>query len=438
MFQEKEIKGMERSKEYLKRAKEIIPSCSQTFSKGPSQWVGGVSPYALEKGKGSHVWDVDGNEYIDYVLALGPVVLGYTYPKIDRAIKEQLKKGISFSLPHRLEIEVAELLAEVIPCAEMVRFGKNGSDVTTGAIRVARAYTGRDKVAVCGYHGWHDWYISTTTRDKGIPIFNKELALKFKYNDIESLEKIFEENPGQIAAVIMEGIDSEEPQDGFLEKVRALTEKQGTLLIFDEIVNGFRIAIGGAHDYYKIRPDLATFGKAMANGMPLSAVVGRRDVMKVFDDVFYSFTFGGEALSLAAAKATVQEIRAKSVIATIASNGQKLKNGVKGLIKKYQLDDLVECVGLDAHSKIKFKELIPAGPFYVKSLFQQEMVGRGILHFGVNNFCYSHSTKDILTTLNACAAAFAKIKEAKSNGNTVGDYKKLLRGEPICPVFQVR
>jgi len=429
---------MEKSKEYHRRAKEIIPSCSQTFSKGPSQWVEGVSPYALEGGKGSHVWDVDGNEYIDYVLALGPVVLGYAYPRVDKAIREQLKSGISFSLPHRLEIEVAELLTEVIPCAEMVRFGKNGSDVTTGAIRVARAYTGRDKIAVCGYHGWHDWYISTTTRDKGIPGFNKELALKFKYNDIGSLKRIFAENPGQIAAVIMEGIDSEEPRDNFLEKVRALTEKQGTLLVFDEIVNGFRIAVGGAHDYYRIRPDMATFGKAMANGMPLSAVVGRRDVMKVFDDVFYSFTFGGEALSLAAAKATIREIIDRSVIAKIAKNGKKLKAGAEKLIKKHQLGDLVYCIGLDAHAKIKFKEIVPAGPFYVKSLFQQEMLGRGILHFGVNNFCYSHSAKDLRVTLDAFDAAFAKMKEAKEKGNTVEVYNSMLRGKPICPVFQVR
>jgi len=429
---------MKKSKEFHDRAKKLIPSCSQTFSKGPDQWVRGISPYALEKGRGSHVWDVDGNEYIDYVLALGPVILGYAYPEVDTAIKDQLEKGISFSLPHRLEIEVAELLVDVIPCAEMVRFGKNGSDVTTGAIRVARAYTGRDKIAICGYHGWHDWYISTTTRDKGIPAFNKDLALEFKYNDIKSLERLFEENPNEIAAVIMEGVISEEPRDNFLHQVRALTEKQGTLLIFDEIVNGFRIALGGAHDYYGIKPDMATFGKAMANGMPLSAVVGQKNVMKFFDDVFYSFTFGGEVLSLAAAKATIQEIKDKSVIEKITSDGKFLKSEIQKLIIEYKIEDIVSCIGLAAHAKIKFKEIAPAGPFYVRSLFQQEMVKQGILHFGVNNFCYSHSPTDLEKTIKACATAFGRIKAAKERGNEVSAYTKLLEGKPISPVFQVR
>jgi len=429
---------LEKSNAYYKRASKIIPSCSQTFSKGPAQWVQGISPFLIERGKGPYVWDIDGNKYIDYVLALGPVVLGYAYNRVDRAITEQIKKGISFSLPHRLEIEVAELLVDLIPCAEMVRFGKNGSDVTTGAIRTARAYTGRDKIAVCGYHGWHDWYVATTTRDKGIPSFNKKLAFKFQYNDIKSLESIFQENPGEIAAVIMEGVVSEEPRNGFLEKIREITKKTGAILIFDEIVNGFRIAIGGAHEYYNVVPDMATFGKAMANGMPLSAIVGRKDIMKVFDDVFYSFTFGGETLSLAAAKATIEEIRDKEVIEKIAGNGKKIKSGINKLITKYKLEEIVQCIGLDGHSKLKFNEIEPDGPFYIKSLFQQEMLFKGILHFGVNNFAYTHSTKEIELTLLAFEETFRKIKQATDDGNSTEAYERLLKGKPICPVFQVR
>ncbi len=432
------MRYLKKSIEYYKRAKKLIPSCSQTFSKGPSQWIRGASPFVLERGKGSHVWDIDGNEYIDYILALGPVILGYAYPQVDNAIKAQLKKGISFSLPNKLEIELAELLVEIIPCAEMVRFAKNGSDATTGAIRVARAYTGKDKIAICGYHGWHDWYISITTRDKGVPVFNKKLAFEFEYNNIKSLEKIFAENPGEIAAVIMEGVITDEPKDDFLKKVRALTEKENTLLIFDEIVNGFRIAIGGAHEYYGIKPDLATFGKAMANGMPLSAVVGKKDIMKLFDDVFYSFTFGGETLSLAAGVATIKEIIDKNVIKKITSMGRILKKDINKLIKKFEIGDIISCKGLDAHSKLKFKEINPIGPLYVRSLFQQEMLRRGILHFGVNNFCYSHSAKDLKATIKACYKVFSIIKCAKDRGNTVEIYKDLLNGKPAYPIFQLR
>jgi len=421
-----------------KKVQKLIPGCSQTFSKSPFQFVQGISPVFLEEGKGSHVWDIDGNEYIDYVLALGPVILGYSYPAVNRAIQAQIKKGISFSLPHKLEFEVAELLVDLIPCAEMVRFGKNGSDATTGAIRVARAYTERDKIAVCGYHGWHDWYISTTTRDRGVPSFNKKLAFEFRYNDIESLETIFKANPREIAAVIMEGVITEEPKNNFLKRVKDLTKKEGALLIFDEIVNGFRIAIGGAHEYYGIMPDLATFGKAMANGMPLSAVVGRRDVMKLFDEIFYSFTFGGETLSLAAGKTTIQEIIDKSVIRKFANYGYKLKKKIIELVKKYKIEDIVNCVGLDAHAKMKFKEILPGGPFYVKSLFQQEMLRKGVMHFGVNNFSYSHSDNDLNMTLEACEAAFSKIRKAKNYGNDEESYKRLLKGKPICPVFQLR
>src|SRR3990167_8368081 len=262
-----------KSLEFYNVAKEIIPSATQTFSKGPQLYPFGVSPIFLEKGRGSHVWDVDGNEFIDYPMALGAVLLGYTYPVVDAAILQQLRSGINYTLPHSLEGELAGLLTDVIPCAQMVRFGKNGSDATAGAVRAARAFTGRDKIACCGYHGWQDWFIGTTTRNKGVPKATADLTIPFNYNDLESLKKVFQANKGQIAAVIMEPVGVIEPTGDFLNKVKELTHANGALLIFDEMVTGFRWSLGGAQEYFGVIPDLACFGKALGNGMPISAVV---------------------------------------------------------------------------------------------------------------------------------------------------------------------
>ena len=311
------------------RAKELIPSGSQTFSKGPSQFVQGVAPVYLERGEKAHVWDVDGNEYVDTVLALAPIILGYCDPCVDGAVQEQLKKGVSFSLPHRLEIEVAEKLVAMVPCAEMVRFGKNGSDATSGAIRAVRAYTGREMVACCGYHGWQDWYIGTTTRNGGVPKSTCELTKTFSYNEIASLEEIFSRYPGQVAAVIMEPVSVDLPRDNFLEKVRELTRANGAVLIFDEMITGFRLAKGGAQEYFGVTPDMACFGKAMANGFPLAAVTGQRELMRVFDDIFFSFTFGGETVSLAAANATMQTLLDKDVIWSFVGTGSAASGGIQ-------------------------------------------------------------------------------------------------------------
>jgi glutamate-1-semialdehyde aminotransferase len=199
-------RSLARSQEYFNRARLVIPSCTQTFSKGPSQFVQGVAPIFLKRGQGSHVWDVDGNEYIDYPLALGPVILGYNYPAVSDAVRRQIDDGVSFSLPHPLEVEIAEALVQIIPCAEMVRYGKNGSDATSGAVRAARAYTGRELIVCCGYHGWQDWYIATTTRRKGIPQAVCDLTLTFEYNNIASLERIFQDHSDNVAAVIMEPV----------------------------------------------------------------------------------------------------------------------------------------------------------------------------------------------------------------------------------------
>src|SRR2546426_4552885 len=284
------------SEELLERALKTIPLGSQTFSKSKSSYPQGVSPYFIARGIGSHVWDVDGNEYIDFINGLAAVTLGYNDPDVTKAVREQLEVGVIFSLPHPIEMQVAEKIVEMVPCAEMVRFGKNGSDATAGAVRLARAFTSRDHVAVCGYHGWQDWYIGSTSRNRGVPQSVRDLTHSFLYNDLDSLRSIFKQWQDRLAAVIMEPMNLVEPENGFLENLKELTHAHGALLIFDETITGFRFAKGGAQEYFGVTPDLATFGKGMANGYPLAAVAGRAEFMHLMEEVFFSFTFGGETL----------------------------------------------------------------------------------------------------------------------------------------------
>lgn len=436
LIQERAMSSMNRT---LKRSYElkfrgisVIPSCTQTFSKGPTQFVQGVAPVYLMRGQGSHVWDVDGNEYIDYPMALGPIILGHNYPAVSEAVMQQMKNGTTFSLPHPLEVEVAEMLVDVIPCAEMVRFGKNGSDATTGSVRLARAYTGRDVVACCGYHGWHDWYIGTTTRSKGVPEAVRRLTVPFEYNNISSLARIFEEHPGQVAAVVMEPVGVIEPRDGFLRQVADLTHREGALLVFDEVVTGFRLALGGAQEYYGVTPDMACFGKAIANGYPLSVVAGRKDIMGLFDEVFFSFTFGGEALSLAAAKTTVTELREKKVIGHIWEKGQILQDGYNVFARGFGIDRFTECVGLPPRTVISFRDESGEESLVLKSLFQQECLKRGVLFSGGQNICFSHNNADVDYTLRVYRAAMEIFAEAVRTGNVL----QTLEGEPVSPVFR--
>ena len=331
-------RDFDKSRAAQDRALRTIPLASQTFSKAAMSTVEGAAPLFLDRGAGARVWDLDGNEYIDYVLGLLPVVLGYCDPDVDDAIRAQLDRGISFSLATELEAELAEKLCELIPCAEMVRFGKNGSDATTAAIRLARAYTRREKVAVCGYHGWHDWYIGTTTRHFGVPAAVRELSAGFAFNDADALETMLQSEPDGFAAVIVEPMTLQAPAPGFLERLRSLCDEYGVLLVYDEIITGFRLHLGGAQAYFGVVPDLAAFGKAMGNGMPISAIVGRRQYMTLMEEIFFSGTFGGEALSLAASIVTIDKLRREGAVAKFADTGARLKAGVGTSIDRHNLN----------------------------------------------------------------------------------------------------
>ena len=365
-----------KSRDMLRRVERVIPLASQTFSKSSIQYPQ-AAPHFLSHGRGARVWDVDGNEYIDFINGLLPIILGYRDPDVDAAVIEQMNKGVLFSLAAPVEGELAELLVDMIPCAETVRFGKNGSDATAGAVRIARAFTGRDRVAVCGYHGWQDWYIGSTSRNKGIPETVRQLTHSFTYNDLSSLQRLFDEHDGEFAAVVMEPMSVEEPAPGFLEGVRDAAHRQGALFILDEIITGFRYAPGGAQELFGVVPDLAAFGKSMANGYPISAVVGKREIMKEMEDVFFSFTFGGEALSLAAAVATLQKIRRENVVGRLWETGGRIMEAVRERLGAAGLEATIRIAGKPPWNLLLFQDQEAASAWEIKSLFMQEMLCRG-------------------------------------------------------------
>ncbi len=411
------------------RATGLIPAFAQTLAKGPTQYVDGVAPKYLQRASGSHVWDVDGNEYLDYNMAIGPISLGYGYPAVNDAIRRQLEDGIVFPLIHPLEVAVAELVREVIPNAESVRYAKTGAEVTSAAVRLARAYTGRDKVLCCGYHGWHDWYIGITARNAGVPQAVKDLVYTFNYNDMDSVMAALDE---QTACVILEPMTFDFPKDDFLNKLKAACAANGSLLIFDEMWTGFRWALGGAQETFGVTADLACYSKAIANGMPIAVLAGRADVMSLLDEqVFFFTTFGGEVLSLAAADATIRELRAKNVPADLAAKGQTLMDGYNDIATELGIRDITHCKGHPARGLIVFDD--KAGQsLLMKSLVQQELIKRGILWSGFHNMCYSHSAADLDHTLAAYGEVLAELKGALE----AGDLESRLRGRPVQPVFR--
>ena len=401
-----------RSNELKSKGLKLLPSLAQTFSKSPSSFVEGVYPVYAERANGCNIFDVDNNKYVDYLMSLGPVVLGYNYKSVNNAIIEQLKKGITFSLPHTLEIDVAEALKRIIPCAEMTRYTKTGSDAVTGAVRAARAITQKDIILYCGGGGvWDDWFSILTTRNKGIPIFNKELIHIFNYNDINELENLFNKFKNKVAAVVIEPTVFDEPKDDFLNQVKKMTHENNSLLIFDEILTGFRISNGGAQEYYNVVPDMATFAKGIANGMPLAAIVGKSEYMKIFEDVFVSTTYGGEALSLAASLATINEFKQKDVCSHLWKLSSKFKEGFNKITEKNNLNS--ECIGSYPKLKIKIKNESGEDSLEYKSLFLQELIENGIfMHPNVVLFSFSHKMEDIENTLLVVEKSLKELKKA--------------------------
>ena len=424
----------EKSTEFLTRAEATIPIGSQTFSKSRTQYPVGISPLFATRAKGPYLWDLDGNKYIDLVSNLASITLGYRNRKVDSAVRKQMNLGNGFSLPSTLEAVVAEKITSLVPSAEMVRFGKNGTDATSAAIRLARAYTGRDYVAVCGYHGWQDWFIGSTSRNKGVPKKTSALTLTFKYNDIKSLEKMFSKHPKGIAAVILEPMTYEFPENKFLEKTKKLCQKYGAVLIFDETITGFRFSKGGAQEIFQVTPDLSTFGKGIANGYPLSVVCGSREIMREMENIFFSGTFGGELLSLAAANVVLGMHQKNEISPILNKYGEELSQDLQKVIDQADMSGLLEIKG---HPTWKFLEWKDGREFTapeLKTFFMQEMFRSGILILSTHNVTLAHNKKIRGVIISKYERVLTLMKKAISEGNL----KDKLEVMPLKPLFKVR
>jgi len=397
----------------------LMPRGTQTMSKCPDQFVDGVYPKFVKSAKGAYIKTINGKKYLDFMCALGPIILGYNHRKTNRAIRNQLKKGIIFSLPTVLEQELAQLISDCVPSAEQVRFCKNGSDADLAAVRIARAYTSKEKIIkpIGGYHGWGDWH-AISMRPYGVPSCLKELIDEFEYNNLDSLEQLLLK--GDVAGVIIEPQALTRPAPGFLEGVRELCTKYNAVLIFDEVVTGFRWSLGGAQEYFGVTPDLTCMGKAIANGMPLGVIAGKKEYMKELDHAFYSMTFGGECLSIAAAIATIKELQTKDYsylwdLGNMLDNGIKVAAEINGLKVNFAGDALRHNLSFDNSYK---------DASGMKALFYQEMVKQGILFPNVIYIQFSHTKKDIEKTIKAAKNAFKIVKDNLENLDAVLEGKR--------------
>ncbi|MCZ6636262.1 MAG: aminotransferase class III-fold pyridoxal phosphate-dependent enzyme [bacterium] len=376
---------VEQSWAHYDRALDAIPMGTQTHSKAPREALRSIEPACIVRGKGCRVWDLDGNEYIDFRFGMGPVTLGYCFPPVDEAIRKQLESGIVFPYPHPLEAEVAERLIQIIPCADRVRFLKTGGEAMAATFRLARGFTGREILLTCGYHGW------INTMRKGVPEAVRNLSQSLPWGDVTPFEEAFTSHPDQIAAVSVAcSYGDIEKGDPFLADLRSLTEQHGALLIFDEIVTGFRLAIAGAQEYFGVTPDLAVFAKGISNGMPLACYLGKAEIMDRVKDVIISSTFGGDTLALAAAKAVINFYTTEPVIDTLWVRGRQLHQGFHE-----------HCQRLGAPAK--FRGLPPLGMLTFKhsnssdllTRFQAELLKRGVIPYSVYYTNFSHTEADI-------------------------------------------
>ncbi len=395
-----------KSEQLFKEAQKVIPG-GVTSARHPSKFVPGKYPIFMNRGKGSHVWDVDGNEYIDWIVSFGPMVLGHCNPQVDDAVRKNLEQGFCFTMVHPVQNELAKELIQIIPCAEMVKFLTGGSDATSAAIRIARVYTGKDKVIRWGYHGWHDWCYggAGTDRDSvvGVPDGIKKDILTFTYNDLGSLEKAFKKNKDEVACVIMQPYEAskELPKKGFLEGVKQVTHENGAVLIYDEIRSGFRMAMGGAQEYFGVIPDLTTVSKAMANGYPISAVVGKREVMQEAAKTRLSATFFVNSFPMVAALATINELKKRNGIQYMWTSGKRLMQGLTEIVEEEGVK--AEVIGVPPLPMLKFTDKNESMREKIKKAFYTETTKRGILFHP--NHCWflslAHTEEDINKTLEA-------------------------------------
>lgn len=431
--------SFDKSRTYQKKAHQLIPGGCHTYAKGDDQYPVLAPPF-IERGSGCHVWDADGNEYIEYGMGLRAVTLGHAYPQVVEAAYKQMLTGANFSRPAPIEVACAEQLLSFVPAADMVKFAKDGSTVTTAALTLARAFTGRDMVAVCADHpffSYNDWFMGTTPLDAGIPRVIKELTVTFRYNDLESVQDLFEKYPDRIAALILEPVKNEDPKDGFLCKTHDLCRQNGTLFILDEMITGFRVHKGGGQKMYEVEPDLSTWGKAMANGFALSALAGKREIMELGglhhdkERVFLlSTTHGAETHAMAAAMATMCVYQHEPVIEHLYRQGERLMKGVNQVIDGYNLSGHVAVLGKPCSLVYATRDKDKKDSQTFRALFMQEIIKRGVLGPSFI-LSYSHSDADIDRTIEAVAGALGVYRQALESG-----VERFLVGGPTKVVYR--
>jgi glutamate-1-semialdehyde aminotransferase len=426
-----------RSMEMYRRASEIIPGATQLISRRPSQFAYGVSPVYAARAKGSRFWDVDGNEYIDWVSGIGSIILGYADPVVDEAVKRQIDGGTLYSINHELEIELAELLIETIPCAEMVRYAKGGGEACAIAVRIARGATGRDKILFCGYHGWHDWYLAANLGEQaaldahlfpgieatGVPRALEGTAVPFPYGDLDALAQALDNCSGKVAAIIMEPLRSEETPPGYLAAVRKLADERDVVLIFDEVSTGFRPSASGVQPVVGVTPDMAVFAKSISNGYPMGAVVGKRDVMEPAARMFISSTYWSDTIGLRAALTTLREVAQRDVPGRVRQIGTTLKSHLSELADEFELP--VSCGGVDYHPQLRFHVEDELLRKKLATLYIQEMAKRGCHGYASFYLNAAQSDGDVEQTLDAARETF----ELLSTGLQHGDLDRLLQCE---------
>jgi glutamate-1-semialdehyde 2,1-aminomutase len=417
-----------RSNERYHRALELIPGGTQLVSRRPTRYANGVSPIFAARGKGARIWDIDGNEYIDWVSGIAAIILGYCDPVVDEAVREQMSHGTMFSINHELEIELAEELLQTIPSAEMVRYAKCGGEACAMAVRIARGATGRDKVLFCGYHGWHDWYLAANLAADanlnahlfpgiepiGVPRALAGTALPFPFGDLAALGNLLDEHRGEVAAVIMEPMRSEEPPPGYLAGVAQLCRERGVALIFDEVSSGWRINLGGVQAHTGVTPDMTVLAKAISNGYPMGAVVGRRWVMEPAGRMFISSTYWSDTIGLRAALTTIRELRRRNVSAQLHKFGAELQQRINAAASATGLN--VRCGGVAVHPGLQFGTDDAALKSKLTTLYIQEMAKRGCHGYASFYLNAAQGPAELEQTVAAAQEVFAIMQQGIERG----------------------
>jgi len=429
---------MNRTQNLYHKAKKIIPGGTQLLSKRPEMFLPQIWPAYYDRAKGCQVWDLDGKRYVDTsYMGIGSSILGYADRDIDNAVREAINKGTMTTLNCPEEIELAELLCKIHPWAEMVRLARTGAEAMAVAVRIARAKTGKDLLLFCGYHGWHDWYLAANLSDNksldehllpglkplGVPRSLVNTALPFAYNDIRTCLKLVKKHKNKIAAVVMEPIRNYYPQKGFLEEIREVTKKAKIVLIFDEVTSGWRLTLGGAHLKFKIYPDICVFAKAISNGYPMAAIIGRKKVMQAAQDSFISSTYWTERIGPVAAIATIKKLKEKNVSSHLIGIGRTIQEGWKKAAKRYKLKLKISGIYPLSHFAFEYKN-----PLILKTLFTQTMLEKGFLATDAFYVSYAHKKGHIIKYLNAVDETFGFVSSAIKKGRP----KEYLK----CPICQ--